>query len=105
MRDRYYRVLSAEDVPPMVALVHIWRQEGLALARLDEDDERVEAAPDLILFRAALARHRQDLLAIFVQVESLDLWQPEWGDLVDYRGSLHHGKAGAAGHAGAGFRN
>ena len=56
------------------------------LARVEGDDEEVEAEPDLILFRAALMRLRRDLVGSFVWLEDTSLWQADWGDLVDYRG-------------------
>jgi hypothetical protein len=86
MRDRYYRLKSLSDLPHKAALVHVYRRLGQALARLDGDDEADEAQPDLILFRAALERLRQDLVGTFVLLEDDALWQAHWGDLVEYRG-------------------
>jgi hypothetical protein len=87
MRDRYYRVTSASEVPHKAVLVHVYRRLGQVLARLDGDDETDEAQPDLILFRAALERLRQDLVGTFVLLEDDALWQADWGNLVDYRGA------------------
>jgi hypothetical protein len=86
MRDRYYRVTSASEVPHKAVLVHVYRRLGQVLARLDGDDEADEAQPDLILFRAALERLRQDLVGTFVLLEDDALWQADWGNLIDYRG-------------------
>lgn len=86
MRDRYYRLATPTDLLPGAALVRIYRQEGQVLARLEGDTEQVEAEPDLILFRAALLRLRQNLVGIFVWLEDQSLWKGNWGDLVDYRG-------------------
>jgi hypothetical protein len=86
MRDRYYRLKSPSDLPPGAALVHIYQASTETLARLDGDEEQEEAAPDLILFRAALARVRHELVGIFVWMGDGVGWNDDWGDLVDYRG-------------------
>ena len=86
MRDRYYRLSSFLDLPPGAGLVRIYWSGGKVLARVEGDDEEVEAEPDLILFRAALMRLRRDLVGSFVWLEDSALWQAHWGDLVDYRG-------------------
>ena len=86
MRDRYYRLSSFLDLPPGAGLVRIYWSGGKVLARVEGDDEEVEAEPDLILFRAALMRLRRDLVGSFVWLEDTSLWQADWGDLVDYRG-------------------
>ena len=87
MRDRYYQLQSPADLPADAALVRIYRRNWHALARLDDDDEEMEAEPDLILFRAALMRLRRELVGIFVYLEDETLWQAHWGDLVLYRGT------------------
>ena len=87
MRDRYYRLSSCSDLPPRAGLVRIYRRAGQVLARIDGDDEVVETEPELILFRAALMRLRLNLVGNFVWLEDTSLWQADWGDLVDYRGS------------------
>ncbi|QYO75811.1 hypothetical protein [Devosia salina] len=86
MRDRYYRISSPAELPQGSVLVHIWREDGDPLASMEGDEELVVAAPDLILFRAALLRYRHNLNATFVHLENPELWQAGWGDLVDYRG-------------------
>ncbi|MHA6297375.1 hypothetical protein [Devosia sp. CAU 1758] len=86
MRDRYYRLAAPSDLLPGAALIRIYRRDGQILAWLYGDEEEVEAEPDLILFRAALLRLRQDLVGIFVWLEDSGLWNADWGDLVDYRG-------------------
>jgi len=86
MRDRYYWLSSCSDLPLKTGLVRIYRRDGQVLARVEGDDEEVEAEPDLILFRAALMGLRLDLMGIFVWLEDTSLWQSDWGDLVDYRG-------------------
>ena len=86
MRDRYYRLKSPSDLPPKAVLVHVYRRLGQVLARLEGDAPEDEAQPDLILFRAALERLRENLVGIFVTIEDEALWQAHWGDLVDYRG-------------------
>lgn len=86
MRDRYYRLRQEQDVPRNGVLVRIYASGEAARSRIDGDLERAEAAPDLMLFRAALARLHDGLVGIFVLLETEDLWQDEWGDLVDYRG-------------------
>ncbi|MBJ3783377.1 hypothetical protein [Devosia sediminis] len=88
MGERYYRVTAPSEAPQKAVLVHVYRRLGQVLARLDGDDEEDEAQPDLILFRAALERLRQNLIGTFVMIEDRDLWQIGWGDLVDYQGSL-----------------
>ena len=86
MRDRYYRLTSPADLPPKRVLVHMYRRHREMLARLDDDEPGDEAQPDLILFRAALERLRQNLVGIFVTLEDELLWRAHWGDLVEYRG-------------------
>lgn len=87
MRDRYYQLQSPSDAPADAALVRIYRGNWHAVARLDDDDEAMEADPDLILFRTALMRLRRELVGIFVHLEDETLWQAHWGDLVPYRGT------------------
>lgn len=92
MRDRYYRISDRVDLPDNAVLVHIWREDGLVLARIEGDDLPMTAAPDLVLFHAALQRLRQDLMAVFVLIDDTSIWMADWGDLVDYRVTRRNGK-------------
>jgi hypothetical protein len=86
MRDRYYRLASSSQLPQGAVLVHLYHRLGRVLARVEGDIEEDEAQPDLILFRAALMRLRENAVGIFVLLEDAALWQHGWGDLVEYRG-------------------
>ncbi|MBB4051874.1 hypothetical protein GGR20_001516 [Devosia subaequoris] len=92
MRDRYYRLEDAEDLPLQAVLVRIRQDNGALLASILTDAEEVESAPDLVLFRAALLRLQQDLSAIFILLDDPAHWQADWGDLVDYRVTQKNGK-------------
>ncbi|SMQ71975.1 hypothetical protein SAMN06295905_1969 [Devosia lucknowensis] len=86
MRDRYYRLLPGSELPVQAALVRIRATPAGVAARIEGDLENEEAAPDLMLFRAALARIRYGLVGIFVVLDDGVEWNMDWGDLVDYRG-------------------
>ncbi|GEM_PF-1338743 len=86
MRDRYYRLLPGSTLPSRARLVRISCSNGRALARLEGEPDEADGAPDLILFRAALARIRHEIVAIFIRLEDGVEWDPQWGDLFDYRG-------------------
>ena len=92
MRDRYYRLMDAADLPSQALLVHIRQDGGTLLASILGDADELESAPDLVLFRAALLRLQQDLTAIFVLLDEPAHWQADWGDLVDYRVTRKNGK-------------
>jgi len=92
MRDRYYRLEDATDVPDRSVLVRIWQEEGEILASIEGEDEQDATAPDLVLLRAALLRLRENLMAVFIQIEDQGGWQADWGDLVDYRVTQKNGK-------------
>jgi hypothetical protein len=92
MHDRYYRLLEAADLPGRSILVRIWQEDSAIFACIEGDDEPAQAAPDLVLFRAALRRLRENLMPVFVSLENAALWQADWGDLVDYRVTRKNGK-------------
>ncbi|WP_297104624.1 hypothetical protein [uncultured Devosia sp.] len=103
MRDRYYRLLEATDLPEGAILVRIWRGASMVLACIEGDEEQEEAAPDLVLFRAALLRLRGEYTAIFVLLNDAALWQAGWGDLVDYRVTRKDGRPALRFRAGTGL--
>lgn len=104
MRDRYYRLLEATDLPEGAILVRIWQGASMVLGRIEGDEEQEEAAPDLVLFRAALLRLHGEYTAIFVLLSEPALWQAGWGDLVDYRVTRKEGRPALRFRAGTSLR-
>ncbi len=92
MRDRYYRLLDAADLPDHAVLVRIRQDDATLRACILGDVEEIESAPDLVLFRAALLRLQQNLSAIFILLDDPAHWQADWGDLIDYRVTQKNGK-------------
>ena len=92
MRDRYYRLMDAADLPPQAVLVRIRGDNGALLASILGDAEDVDSPPDLVLFRAALLRLQHNLSAIFILLDDPAHWQADWGDLIDYRVTRRNGK-------------
>lgn len=92
MRDRYYRLQDAADLPPQAVMVRIRQGDSALLASIPGDAEEVESAPDLALFRAALLRLQQNLAAVFILLDDPVHWHADWGDLVDYRVTRKNGK-------------
>jgi hypothetical protein len=85
MRENYYRVADASDVPHNAALVRLWRDKTRPLARVELRNGEPPAVtePDLALFWAGLALAQNGLMTVCVWIEDASLWQEEWGNLVE----------------------